>query len=66
MLSLTRAAGDANLDGVVDAADCALANANWGKTGLFWMQGDFNHDATVNQMDLDAMNANITGAACTH
>jgi hypothetical protein len=65
MLSVTRAAGDADLDGVVDAADCAIAKANFGKTGLFWSQGDFNHDGTVDAKDLTAMNANISGAPCT-
>jgi hypothetical protein len=64
LLSLTRTGGDANLDGIVDAADCAILRANFGKTGMWWMQGDFNHDGTVDATDLATLNANITGPQC--
>jgi hypothetical protein len=64
LLSLTCFEGDANLDGVVDAADCAILTANYGKTGLWWEEGDFNHDGAVNAADVTLMNANIAGAAC--
>jgi len=64
LLSLTRTGGDANLDGIVDAADCAILRANFGKTGMWWMQGDFNHDGTVDAADLATLNANVTGAQC--
>jgi hypothetical protein len=59
-------AGDANLDGVVNSADCAILNANFGASNRWWMQGDFNHDGLVNAADLTMMNANITGVACAH
>ena len=63
-MSLTRTGGDANLDGIVDAADCAILRANFGKTGMWWMQGDFNHDGTADATDLATLNANITGPQC--
>lgn len=39
--------GDANLDGVVNAADLALMSP----TGTTWTQGDFNYDGVVNGDD---------------
>lgn len=39
--------GDANLDGVVNAADLAMMSAS----GTSWMQGDFNYDGKVNADD---------------
>jgi hypothetical protein len=64
LISLTRIPGDANLDGVVNAADCAILTANYNQTGLWWMQGDFNHDGAVNAADLAILNANINGPQC--
>jgi len=43
--------GDANLDGVVDAADKAIVLANLGQAGG-WAQGNFNGDCIVDQADL--------------
>jgi hypothetical protein len=40
-------AGDANLDGVVNATDLGMMKAN----GSSWMQGDFNYDGIVNGDD---------------
>ncbi len=65
LLSLARLPGDANLDGVVDAADCTIVKASYGQSGMWWMQGDFDHDGTVDAADLTALNANLTGAPCT-
>jgi len=65
LMSVTRLAGDANLDGVVDAKDCAIVQASFGMSGEWWMQGDFNHDGVVDTADLTAMNTNITGPKCT-
>lgn len=48
--------GDVNLDGVVDAADLAIANANIGQTGG-WADGDMNGDGIVDAADI----AIITG-----
>ena len=46
--------GDANLDGVVDAADLALMG-----TGSGWMHGDFNYDGVVNATDYALYNAGL-------
>ena len=59
LMSLLRPAGDANLDGHVDGADSAIIQSNLNKTGMWWEQGDFNHDGTVNQADVDLYNQNL-------
>jgi hypothetical protein len=64
LLSLTSWPGDANLDGVVNALDCAIVTANYQMTGQWWEEGDFNHDGVVNALDVTIMNANIQGPAC--
>jgi hypothetical protein len=63
-MPLTRPLGDANLDGQVNAADCAILTANYMQSPRWWMQGDFNHDNVVNAKDLAILNANISGSAC--
>ncbi len=45
--------GDLNFDGVVNAADTAIVNANFGQSG--YLNGDINGDGIVDKMDLDAM-----------
>jgi hypothetical protein len=66
LLSLTRTPGDANLDGVVDSADCAIVQANFGSSSnVWWMQGDFNHDGKVDAEDLQMMNQYISGVPCS-
>jgi len=65
LMSVTRLAGDANLDGVVNREDCAILQAHFGMSGQWWMQGDFNHDGVVDASDLALLNANIVGARCT-
>ena len=53
-------AGDANLDGSVNALDFnALAAGFGGSTGKVWTQGDFNYDGTVNSLDFGVMAANF-------
>ena len=52
--------GDANLDGVVDSTDEGLVLANFGNPGG-WADGDFNGDDTVDQLDLDILQANLPG-----
>ena len=47
--------GDVNLDGVVNAADIAIINANFGQPGG-WAQGDVNGDGIVNAADLAIAN----------
>jgi autotransporter-associated beta strand protein len=51
-------AGDANLDGTVNAADLNKVLANWGKTNQTWTSGDFNYDGVVNAADLNKVLAN--------
>ncbi len=50
--------GDVNLDGVVDAADLAIAQANLGQAGG-WSQGDMNGDGVVDALDIAIINAAI-------
>jgi hypothetical protein len=45
--------GDVNLDGVVNAADLAIATANLGQTGLGWAGGDVDGDGVVTQADIN-------------
>ena len=49
-----RASGDANGDGIVDAADLAIVLANW-STGDTYATGDFNGDDTVDAADLSRL-----------
>ncbi len=44
--------GDVNLDGVIDAADLAIATANLGLTNATYCCGDVNFDGVVNEADL--------------
>jgi hypothetical protein len=51
--------GDANRDGVVNAADAQAVAANWGiGSGATWENGDFNKDGAVNAADASIMAAN--------
>ncbi len=56
LMTLIRPPGDANLDGLVDDTDLAIIQANIGRTGMWWEQGDFNHDRTVNAADTNLFN----------
>ncbi len=57
-------AGDANLDGKVNALDFnALAKNFGGSTGKFWTQGDFNYDGSVNGLDFTALGTNFNQPA---
>ena len=48
--------GDANLDGVVDAADAERLFANWGATEVDgWLSGDFNLDGVVDAADAEML-----------
>jgi hypothetical protein len=49
---LATSLGDVNLDGTVDGADCAIATANLGQTGLGWAGGDVDGDGTVTAADI--------------
>jgi hypothetical protein len=56
--------GDANADGVVDAADASILGANWRlATGATWGMGDFNGDHAVDDADAAILAANWTVSA---
>jgi len=48
-------AGDANGDGVVDAADYIILKRNFGMMGAKWLDGDFSGDGTVGWDDLQVL-----------
>jgi hypothetical protein len=53
------AAGDANLDGVVNSSDVTLINTarlyGKGNVGAAWSQGDFTYSGSVNSTDVQSM-----------
>ncbi len=49
--------GDANLDGVVDASDFNIWNANKFTQNPAWCSGDFNHDGFVDGSDFNVWNS---------
>ncbi|MGD0770711.1 MAG: dockerin type I domain-containing protein [Tepidisphaeraceae bacterium] len=51
--------GDANLDGVVNAADFTILAANFNQPVTSWDQGDFNYDGLVNAADFTDLAANF-------
>jgi hypothetical protein len=51
--------GDANLDGIVNAADFTILAANFNQTVTGWDQGDFNYDGIVNAADFTDLAANF-------
>ena len=55
--------GDVNLDGVVDATDLAIAQANLGQNGG-WAMGDVNCDGVIDAADIAIIQAAI-GGGCT-
>jgi hypothetical protein len=59
--------GDVNLDGTVDYTDFQLLCKNYGQTGMWWEQGNFDSqtDGTVDGADLLAMYNNLTGLTPT-
>jgi autotransporter-associated beta strand protein len=59
--------GDANLDGLVNAADFTILAANFNQPVTGWDLGDFNYDGLVNAADFTDLAANfnqsVSGAA---
>jgi hypothetical protein len=49
------AAGDANLDGVVNALDFNALAANFGQSNATWVHGDFDYNTVVNSIDFDLL-----------
>jgi len=59
-------AGDANLDGLIDAADYMTLKQNFaGPRTVTWTSGDFDFDGAVTWRDLSALEANIVAVAPT-
>src|SRR5207237_507495 len=54
--------GDANLDGVVNAADYSITRGDRGLSPANWSQGDFNFDGRVSQEDLNLLLGNVASA----
>ena len=54
--------GDANLDGLVNAADFTILAANFNQPVTSWDQGDFNYDGLVNAADFTDLAANFNQA----
>ena len=57
--------GDANLDGVVDASDFNVWNANKFTSTTDWTRADFNADGVVDASDFNVWNANKFKSADT-
>ena len=55
--------GDANLDGLVNAADFTILAANFNQPVTGWDQGDFNYDGLVNAADFTDLAANFNQSA---
>ncbi|MGD0768719.1 MAG: autotransporter-associated beta strand repeat-containing protein [Tepidisphaeraceae bacterium] len=55
--------GDANLDGIVNAADFTILAANFNQPVTGWDQGDFNYDGLVNAADFTDLAANFNQSA---
>ncbi|MGA2442123.1 MAG: dockerin type I domain-containing protein [Tepidisphaeraceae bacterium] len=55
--------GDANLDGLVNAADFTILAANFNQPVTAWDQGDFNYDGLVNAADFTDLAANFNQSA---
>jgi hypothetical protein len=55
--------GDANLDGLVNAADFNILAANVNQSVTGWDQGDFNYDSLVNGADFLDLAANFNQGA---
>jgi hypothetical protein len=60
-MRLTLKGGDATLDGTVGYADFLVLKANYGQSGKWWEQGDFNGDRKVDAADYAILRANLTG-----
>jgi hypothetical protein len=55
--------GDANLDGLVNAADFTILAANFNQPVTSWDQCDFNYDGIVNAADFTDLAANFNQSA---
>ncbi|MBN1908195.1 MAG: dockerin type I repeat-containing protein [Pirellulales bacterium] len=58
--------GDANGDGMVNAADARVLAANWLGDNKGWIDGDFTGDGTVNDLDASILAAHWLNGAEAH
>jgi hypothetical protein len=65
LLSVILPAGDANLDGIVDAADFQVLEANYGQGNTDWEQGDFDDSGSTNWNDLNLLRQDLDPAGFT-
>ncbi len=49
---------DANDDNKIDGADLSILSANWGKSGVDFLKGDFSGDGKVTGVDLSILSTN--------
>ena len=54
-------AGDANLDGRVNALDFSALASDYGASGV-WVQGDFNYDGKIDTSDFAMLSTNFGDA----
>ena len=57
-ITVTTITGDANLDGIVNGLDIALADSHWQQTGTNDVLGDTNHDLSVTGADFAVITSN--------
>src|SRR5581483_7960171 len=65
LLLRTTYAGDADLNGVVNALDFSVLVSHFGSATQLWSAGDFNYDGTVNTLDFNLLATNF-GATLTN
>ena len=53
-------AGDASVNGIVNALDFNALASNFGATGQPWLAGDFTYDGIVNSADFGLLSANFS------
>jgi hypothetical protein len=56
-------AGDANLDGTVDAVDLGNLALHWNSVATHWFDGDFTYDGRIDVADLKLLAINFTSPA---
>lgn len=56
-------AGDANLDGQVNALDLSVLASHWDEIDNIWAEGDFSGDGRVNAIDLSIIASNWLSSA---
>ena len=65
VMSMILTPGDADGDGDVDYGDFQVVAANMNRVGVWWAQGDFNHDGKVDGQDLALLRSNLDPASPT-